>query len=264
MIEYFVVAASTYAHEIDGLFDLIFWIVAFWFLLTLGAFFWLIFRFRRRPGVASQHVSGDRPEEKRWITWPHLAILAFDIWIIAVAVQVWHRVKQELPPPQATVRVIAQQWAWTFVHPGPDGELDTADDVRTVNKLHLQTGTLYHYKLESVDVLHDFSIPAFRLKQDAIPGRVITGWFEPTRAGSYDIQCAEICGIGHGVMQAQAIVETPDEHAAWLRSQVVGQTAPEERAVSQGLQSGGGERSLGAPRAAAAPGVADGVAARGA
>jgi cytochrome c oxidase subunit 2 len=114
------------------------------------------------------------------------------------------------------VRVIGQQWAWTFVHPGPDGTIDTADDITTVDELHLQIDTLYHYKLEARDVLHSFSIPAFRLKQDAVPGRVITGWFEPTLTGRYDFQCAEICGIGHGLMAATVFVESADDHAAWI------------------------------------------------
>ena len=87
-----------------------------------------------------------------------------------------------------------------------------------MNELHVEVGTLYHYKLESLDVLHNFSVPVFRLKQDAIPGRVITGWFEPTLAGEYDIQCAEICGIGHGLMGARIHIETPEQHAAWMAS----------------------------------------------
>ena len=85
-----------------------------------------------------------------------------------------------------------------------------------VVELHVREGTLYHYKLESLDVLHNFSVPVFRLKQDAIPGRVITGWFEPTMAGEFDIQCAEICGIGHGLMGARIHIETPEQHAAWV------------------------------------------------
>jgi cytochrome c oxidase subunit 2 len=65
-------------------------------------------------------------------------------------------------------------------------------------------------------VLHSFSIPVFRLKQDAVPGRIIRGWFTPTRTGDYDIQCAEICGIGHGLMPARIHVQTAAQHAAWL------------------------------------------------
>ena len=87
----------------------------------------------------------------------------------------------------------------------PGQRLDTADDITKINELHVSTDTLYHYKLEANDVLHNFSVPVFRLKQDAIPGRVITGWFEPTMTGEFDIQCAEICGIGHGLMPARII-----------------------------------------------------------
>ena len=132
------------------------------------------------------------------------------------AVQAWYAVKQDLPPAEQTVRVTAQQWAWTFQHPGPDGALDTADDITTVDELHVQTGVLYHYQLESRDVLHDFSVPVFRLKQDAIPGRTITGWFKPTVTGEHLVQCAEICGIGHGIMGARIFLETPEQHTAWM------------------------------------------------
>jgi len=216
LIERLIPAASTYAGQIDGVWELIFWLVGFWFLLSEGVFFWLIFKFRKRDGQAGQYLTGDKKEEKRWITYPHLLVLVCDVFIVVGAVKVWYHVKQELPPAEQTVRVISQQWAWTFEHPGPDGELGTADDIRTVNDLHVQNDTLYHYKLESKDVLHDFSVPAFRLKQDAVPGRIITGWFQPTVVGTYDIQCAEICGIGHAVMGARVHVESAAEHAAWL------------------------------------------------
>jgi cytochrome c oxidase subunit 2 len=217
VIEQFIPAASTYASRIDGLFTLIFVLVGFWLLLSELVFFWLIFRFRKKEGRSAEYITGEEKRQKRWINIPHALVLICDIFIIVGAVRVWYEVKQDLPPPQQTVRVMGQQWAWSFVHPGPDGALDTGDDIATVGELHLQVDTLYHYKLEARDVLHSFSVPAFRLKQDAVPGRVITGWFEPTQLGSYDIQCAEICGIGHGVMVARLIVESPEQHAAWMR-----------------------------------------------
>jgi len=216
MIERLLPAASSYAGDLDFLFDLIFWIVAFWFLLSEVVFFWLIFRFRKKDGEPAQYIAGEQKSEKKWITYPHLAVLVFDVVIIVFAVRVWYDVKQYLPEPDQTVRIIGQQWAWTFEHPGPDGQLGTADDIRKVNELHVQKDTVYHFKLESLDVLHNFSVPVFRLKQDAIPGRVITGWFEPTQTGEWDIQCAEICGIGHGLMGARIHIETAAEHAAWM------------------------------------------------
>jgi cytochrome c oxidase subunit 2 len=145
--------------------------------------------------------------------------MACDIVIVVVAVRVWYDVKQAMPPVDETVRIVAQQWAWSFVHAGADGRLDTADDIKTVDDLHLQIDKTYRYELASRDVLHALSIPVFRLKQDAIPGRVISGWFRPTKTGTWDLQCAEICGIGHGLMPARVLIETPEQHAAWIASQ---------------------------------------------
>jgi cytochrome c oxidase subunit 2 len=216
MIERFVPAASTYASQIDDLFTLIFVLVGFWLVLSELVFFWLIHRFRKKEGRRAQYITGEEKRQKRWISYPHLLVLVCDVFIIAGAVRVWYDVKQDLPPAQQTVRVVGQQWAWSFVHPGPDGTLDTSDDIASVDELHLQVDTLYHYKLEARDVLHSFSVPAFRLKQDAVPGRVITGWFQPTRTGTFDIQCAEICGIGHGVMAARVVIESPEQHDAWM------------------------------------------------
>jgi cytochrome c oxidase subunit II len=77
--------------------------------------------------------------------------------------------------------------------------------------------TNYHFELLSRDVVHSFAVPAFRLKQDALPGRVITGWFQPNRVGTYDIQCTQMCGLGHALMAGKVVVETAQDHAAWLR-----------------------------------------------
>ncbi len=213
-----LVAASTYAKDIDFLFDLIFWITTFWLLLAEAVFFYLIVRFRKKPGVGGQYITGELKSEKRWITIPHFAVLLFDVLILFFAVKVWYHVKQELPqaPDQQIVRVIGQQWAWTFVHAGPDGKLDTPDDITKVNELHVQVDKLHHFQLESKDVVHSFSVPVFRLKQDVIPGRVITGWFTPIKTGSFDIQCTQICGIGHGLMPARIVIETSEQHAAWM------------------------------------------------
>jgi cytochrome c oxidase subunit 2 len=219
MISYYIPALSTYAGDIDFIIDLIFWLVGFWFILSEGVFFWLIFRFRKQEGVKAEYITGETPEQKRWITIPHFLVLFCDIFILYYAIVAWYEVKQYLPEPEATVRIIGQQWAWTFVHEGPDGKLDTADDITEVNELHISKDKLYHYKLEATDVMHSFSVPVFRLKQDAIPGRIITGWWEATEVGEYSIQCVEICGIGHGMMGARIFIETPEQHAAWVADQ---------------------------------------------
>ncbi|MCC6849885.1 MAG: cytochrome c oxidase subunit II [Deltaproteobacteria bacterium] len=216
MLEWLIPAASTSAEEIDWLFTLIFYTVGFWFLVAQGIFFGFILKFRRRPGVRSQYIAGESTDEKRWISWPHYVVIACDVVLIAGAIAVWRDVKQIIPTPDETIRVVAQQWAWTFVHPGPDHRLDTPDDVVTVNELHVRNDATYVFELSSRDVVHSFSVPVFRLKQDAVPGRVITGWFRPTRTGTFDIACAEMCGIGHALMPAVLHVESAEAHAAWL------------------------------------------------
>ena len=236
MVEPLVTAASTYAKDIDNLIWYIAVLVGFWFVLCELIFFGFIFRYRRKDGENAKYITGEEKELKRWVSLPHMLVLVCDIFIIIGAVQVWSHVKQNLPPAEKTVRVIGQQWAWSFVHPGPDGKLDTADDVRTVDDLHIKVNTLYHYQLEARDVLHSFSVPVFRLKQDAIPGRRITGWFEAIKTGTFDIQCAEICGIGHGVMVGRIGIETPEEHATWLA-----QNSPTIRSQMVALASGNQE-----------------------
>ena len=217
MIEQFLARASSYAADVDNLVILITILVGVWFLIAEAVLVWLILRYRARDGVPAQYITGKEKHIKRWINTPHYLIIACDVVIVVAAVLVWVKIKQTMPPADETVRVTGRQWIWAFQHAGPDGMLDTTDDIRTTDELHVQNGKTYHFELTSDDVLHSFFIPAFRLKQDAIPGRTIRGWFKPTRTGRHDILCAEICGIGHGVMGGTVFIESPEQHAAWLQ-----------------------------------------------
>ena len=210
--------ASTFGSDIDFLFWLITGIVGFWFILAEVALFYFIFKFRRAKNPKAQYIAGETKAQKRWITVPHALVILCDIVLIAGTVLVWNKVKIDQPEADEIIRVITQQWAWTFVHAGPDGELDTSDDITTVDEMHITTNRVYHFELTSKDVVHNFSVPAFRLKQDAVPGRMIRGWFNATRTGKFDIQCAEICGIGHGLMGAMLYIESDAEHSSWLNS----------------------------------------------
>jgi cytochrome c oxidase subunit II len=256
MINWYVERAGSYAADVDNLIMLVTVLVGFWFFVSEIAFFWFLWRYRHQKGVtkrsaerpdsregsrggaghAALYITGEEHQYTRWIHWPHYAIIACDLVIIAGAVRVWYMVKQDLPPADDTVRVITQQWAWTFVQSGPDGKLDTADDIRTIDELHVETGKTYHYELTSLDVLHDFSVPVFRLKQDAIPGRYIKGWFKPTKTGVHDIQCAEICGVGHGLMNATIYIESAEDHAKWNASHSL---AMDESSSPVGSSTGG-------------------------
>ena len=224
----FVETITSYGRDIDFLIVLIAIIVGFFWILSEGLFFYFIWKFRARPGVETSYVLGESKEENKWISRTHYAVLLCDVVIVIFAINIWVAVKQNLPEPENAeiVRIVGQQWAWSFEHPGADGILESSpehpnaedDNIWTVDDLHVKVDQMYHFKLESKDVLHNFSVPAFRLKQDAIPGRQIMGWFLAEKAGQYDLQCAEMCGIGHGVMMAQVHVETPEDHAAWMAS----------------------------------------------
>lgn len=219
MPSWYLEQASTYARDIDNVILLVLVLAGLGFVMAEAIFFWLIWKFRAEDGRPSEYLDGKDGTNKRikkWVTIPHGFILVFDVFIIIASVYVWRNVKMELPEADAEIRVIGQQWAWTFQHPGPDNELDTPDDIFTVDELRVEVDKVYHFHLESRDVLHSFSIPVFRLKQDAIPGRSITGWFEPTSTGEHDIQCAEICGIGHGVMRGRILIENATDHADWI------------------------------------------------
>ena len=220
---------SSYASDIDDLILLVGWFVAFWLFAAEGIFFALLFIYRKKDGKKAEYITGEEANQKRWVTIPHLLVLVCDVFIIIGAVRVWVDVKQTLPPPDAEIRIISQQWAWTFQHPGADNALDTDDDIFTSEDLHVEANKVYHYQLSSLDVMHDFSVPVFRLKQDAIPGRVIRGWFKAEKTGSYDIQCAEMCGIGHGLMPGLIVIETPEQHISWINEQPATKLAAAKR-----------------------------------
>lgn len=212
-------AISSFAGDIDFVIFTVTVLVGFWFILTEAVFFYFILKYRKKNSPKAAYITGDEPELHKWISRPHAIVLVFDVLIVVAGVRVWLDVKQTLPPePAPHIRVVAQQWAWSFVHPGPDGQLDTADDIKTVDDLHIQANQKYIWELESRDVLHSFSIPAMRMKQDAVPGRVIKGWFDASTPGTYEIQCAEICGIGHGLMPAKVHVEDAATHMAWMQA----------------------------------------------
>ncbi len=219
MIELFIDQYSSFSGNVDFLFDLITYIAGFWFLIAEGAIFYFLFRYRKKPGVKSEYVDGTNKRHKRWISIPHFLIIACDIVLIIGSAKVWYKIKQSLPEPDSTIGIVSQQWAWTFIHPGKDGKLHTNDDIQLIDELHIEVGKNYHYELTSKDTLHSFSVPTFRLKQDAVPGRKIRGWFKADKKGVVDIQCAEMCGIGHGVMNARLFIHTKEEFREWQQRQ---------------------------------------------
>jgi cytochrome c oxidase subunit 2 len=119
MLERYLTAASTYAHWVDYQFILIAVLVGFWLIVAEAVMFWLIFKFRAKDGRPTQYITGEEKQQTRWITIPHFLVIVCDLVIIVPAILLWYNIKQVLPPADETVRVIAQQWAWSFQQAGP-------------------------------------------------------------------------------------------------------------------------------------------------
>jgi cytochrome c oxidase subunit 2 len=232
MFQWLPQAASTYAKDIDGLMWLITAIVGVWFLIAEAVLFFLIFKYRKRDGRPASYVTGDKRRQIAWILIPCAAILACDLIIDGASAHVWERMKQTEPPAQLTVRIDGQQWAWICTHPGPDGKLDTPDDVIKMNELHVPVNQVVRFELRSKDTLHSLWIPELRLKQDAVPGRTIYGWFEATKTGSYGVLCAELCGAAHGMMRGTLTVDDPEPYRAWVTADAAASTPATKEAAA--------------------------------
>jgi cytochrome c oxidase subunit 2 len=119
-------------------------------------------------------------------------------------------------PRALRVEVTARQWSWTFRTAGPDGRFATADDVVTLNELHLPVGRPIYLKLHAKDVVHSFYLPNFRTKVDAIPGATTRLWFQAEQSGRYEVACAQHCGVSHYKMRGLLVAETEAVYRAWL------------------------------------------------
>lgn len=218
-MNHWIKGLSSYAADVDGLFWLVTALIGFWFVVAQGVVVYFAWRYRRKKNKKAAYITGNSWKELSWVFIPVILVVMCDGWIDVATASVWHNIKESLPAADQKVGVTGQQWAWTFRHEGPDGKLGTADDIVTVDDLHVVVGKTVHVDLQSKDVLHSFCIPVMRFKQDTIPGRSITGWFKPTTPGVYDIQCTQICGIGHGYMAARVKVETQADYDAWMKAQ---------------------------------------------
>jgi cytochrome c oxidase subunit 2 len=127
----------------------------------------------------------------------------------------WSRIKMSMPPSDLAIEVTAKQFNWQVLYPGADGTFGTADDKAFLDEIHVPVNKVVHVHLKSVDVIHSFFVPQFRMKQDAVPGREIKQWFEATKPGKYELPCAELCGFGHSGMKGWVYVHTAEEYTKW-------------------------------------------------
>jgi cytochrome c oxidase subunit 2 len=203
---------STYGGQIDGLFRLILWITGVIFVVVELLLLYFLFRYRHREGRTARYTHGSNRLEVIWTIVPAIICVVLAL----LSRRSWAEIKQNMPKQAMNVEITAEQFAWNIRYPGPDGKLETPDDIVSLNQLHMPVGRPVIVTLHSKDVIHSFFLPEFRVKQDAVPGMTTRIWFEATRVGNWEIACAELCGLGHYRMKGFVTVETPEEFERWL------------------------------------------------
>jgi len=227
--------ASNWSY-IDHTLVITFWITGAVFVAVVLFVAYCVWRFRYQPGRRAAYEPENRRLESGLAVGTAVGVFA----MLAPGLFVWHQFIT-VPPEASEIEVVGQQWLWSFRLPGADGKLgraetrdvtpdnslgidradaDAVDDIVIEGgELHLPVGKPVKMLLRSVDVLHDFYVPEFRAKMDMIPGMVTYFWLTPTRTGTFDILCAELCGVGHPMMRGTVVVDTEADYETWLAGQ---------------------------------------------
>lgn len=233
--------ASAHGHEIDLLIYLIHGLMLVLFIGWGIFFIYTLIRFRKGNNPKANY-EGVTNHTSSYIEVAVAVIEA--LLLIGFSIPFWAKQVNTFPTrsDKMEVKVVAEQFAWNVHYAGPDGKFgkadpkffdkqsnplaldrqdpDGKDDVVTINQLHLPIGRPVVIHLTSRDVIHSFSIPAMRVKQDVIPGMSIPMWFTPTKSGQYEIACAQLCGIGHYRMKGFVTVHSQEDFDKWLSEQV--------------------------------------------
>jgi cytochrome c oxidase subunit II len=221
---------------IDTTLNITFWITGLAFVLVVGFMAYCIWRFRHKEGQTALY----EPENKK-LEWQLTVVTALGVAaMLAPGLYVWHQFVT-VPKEATEVEVVGRQWSWSYRLPGKDGKLGTSDTrlitaenplglspndpngkddvIIESGDLHLQLNKPIKMVLRATDVLHDFYVPEFRGKMDMIPGSVTYFWMTPTRTGTFDILCAELCGVGHSQMRGSVVVADEAAYRGWLEKQ---------------------------------------------
>jgi cytochrome c oxidase subunit II len=195
-------SASTNAGNVDALYIFLVLVSGIMTVLIFTVLTGFAVRFRKRRGQRAEQIEGSNKLELTWSIIPFCIFMAFFVWGAVIYFQ-------ERTPPQdaAEVYTVAKQWMWKFEHMGGQ---------REINELHVPIGRDVKMIMTSQDVIHSFFVPAFRIKQDVLPGRYTTLWFRPTKAGTYHLFCSQYCGTQHSGMIGWVVVMEPRDYEAWM------------------------------------------------
>ena len=203
-------AASSRALLVDQLARILLGLATVVFIVVQGALIYAIVRFRKRKGDESDATAyhGNNTLELIWTVIPAIMVIFIGFYSFRVLTEIEVAADDEL-----VVEVIGQQFIWQFRYP--------TYDVRT-QELHLPVGQQVRFEITTPDVIHSFWVPAFRAKRDATPGQVSELVITPIELGSFPIRCAELCGVGHSIMNSVVTVETEEDFLSWIGDQSAG------------------------------------------
>lgn len=221
---------------IDDTITMTFWITGAVFFAVVAFMAYCVYRFHHKEGRRAAY----EPENKKLEWWLTIGTAVGVGAMLAPGLVVWHQFVT-VPADATEIEVMGQQWRWSYRLPGKDGRMGTTDarnvsadnpmglnpkdtagqdDIVIENgDLHLPVGKPVKVLLRSIDVLHNFYVPEFRAKMDMVPGSVTYFWFTPTRTGSFEVLCAELCGLAHSQMRGKVIVQEEKDYHAWLEQQ---------------------------------------------
>jgi cytochrome c oxidase subunit 2 len=241
-IDWFPTQADTAAHKIDTLYDWLLVASVPMFVLVMSVAIYSVVRFRVRPGGPTGDgapIHGNTRLEIIWVTIPFLIVTALAVYAAVVLAQI-----EKKQPNELQVRAIGQQFTWTFQYTQGGKTFKTG-------QLYLPINRPVYVKINTKDVLHSFWVPAFRLKEDAVPGQTDHVRFTPNRLGNYEVVCAELCGAGHATMRVKTAVVTQQAYRKWVQAHLNPAPAGGTQAAGGGAATGGGGGGGGTTAAAA-------------
>ena len=197
------VQASTFAGEVDTIFYFIYWLCVAFFILIVGATGYFAWAYRKRSDDdRTSPIRGNHQLEVLWSAIPSILLVVMFAWGFSAFMD-----QQKAPADAIDISITGQKWSWTMTYEngGQDG-----------NHLVVPVNQPVELTMHSVDVLHSFYIPAFRVKRDVIPNRYTTIWFEATELGTFHIFCTEYCGDLHSDMIGTVDVVTQEQYEEYL------------------------------------------------
>src|ERR1700678_4350233 len=204
----FPAEASTIAPYADALYFFLLAITVIGLVLVGVLVFGFSIRYRKSRSPVATQVEGSTLLEATWTIIPLALFMVAWIWGALLYFRIYD------PPTNAmNIYIVGKQWMWKPEHPGGQHEIDS---------LHIPINRQVQLTMISQDVFHSFSIPAFRVKREVIPGRYSTVWFEATETGTYHLFCTQYCGTNHSAMIGEIVAMTPDDYQKWASSSTSG------------------------------------------